>query len=66
MTATCTVLATVRQHGLNPLMTFLIAYLTACADAGGPPADIARFLPWALSSQDWQRWTTPPPEEASG
>ena len=63
-TAAWTVFATVWQHGLNPL-TFLIAYLTACADAGGPPTDLARFLPWALSPEDRQRWAKPP-EEAPG
>ena len=40
-----TVLVTVGQNGLNPL-TFLGAYLAACAQAGGPPPDLLAWLPW--------------------
>lgn len=55
-----TVLATVVQNGLNPL-TYLIAYLTACAQAGGqPPQDLERFLPWNLSQEERKAWSLPP------
>jgi len=46
---------------LNPL-SYLSAYLAACAEAGGkPPADINRFLPWPASAADLAAWRAPPP-----
>ena len=42
---------------LNP-RSWLTAYLTACAEAGGDvPEDVERFLPWNLSDADRQRWS---------
>ncbi|MGH2842534.1 MAG: IS66 family transposase, partial [Solirubrobacteraceae bacterium] len=55
-----TVLMTVRQNGLNPL-ALLIAYLTACAEAGGQaPDDLERFFPWALCDEDRAALSQPP------
>jgi len=54
------VLLTVVKHDLNPL-TFLRAYLDACAVNGGnAPADIDRFLPWKASVEDLATWKLPP------
>jgi transposase len=42
---------------LNP-RSWLTAYLTACAAAGGEaPAEVERFLPWNLSDEDRRRWS---------
>jgi len=42
---------------LNP-RSWLTAYLTACAEAGGAvPADVERFLPWNLNDADRRRWS---------
>jgi transposase len=42
---------------LNP-RSWLTAYLTACAEAGGePPEDVERFLPWQMSEADRRRWS---------
>jgi transposase len=42
---------------LNP-RSWLTAYLTACAEAGGAvPEDVERFLPWNLSDEDRRRWS---------
>jgi transposase len=42
---------------LNP-RSWLTAYLTACAEAGGkPPGDGERFLPWYMSEEDRRRWS---------
>jgi transposase len=42
---------------LNP-RSWLTAYLTACAAAGGAvPEDVERFLPWNLSDADRERWS---------
>ena len=42
---------------LNP-RSWLTAYLTACAEAGGEvPEDRDRFLPWNLSEEDCRRWS---------
>ena len=42
---------------LNP-RSWLTAYLTACAAAGGEvPEDVERFLPWNLSDADRRRWS---------
>ena len=55
-----TVLLTAAKHGLNPL-TYLRAYLDACARNGGnAPADLDRFLPWTASPADRAAWTLPP------
>ena len=55
-----TVLLTAARNGLNPL-TYLRAYLDACALNGGKaPADIDRFLPWAASPADRAAWILPP------
>ena len=57
------VLLTVAKHGLNPL-TYLRAYLDACADNGGnPPANHTRFLPWQASAADLAAWKLPPNAE---
>jgi hypothetical protein len=57
------ILATAARNGLNPL-TYLTAYLQACADNGGRPlagAALQRFLPWAVSAEDRTTWAAPPP-----
>jgi transposase len=42
---------------LNP-RSWLTAYLTACAEAGGEvPEEVDRFLPWNLSDEDRHRWS---------
>jgi transposase len=42
--------------GLNPRL-WLVAYLEACAEAGGrAPEDGARFLPWNLSAEQRRAW----------
>jgi transposase len=42
---------------LNP-RSWLTAYLTACAEAGGKvPEDVEGFLPWNLSEADRRRWS---------
>jgi len=54
------VLLTAVKHDLNPL-TYLRAYLDACAVNGGnAPADIDRFLPWKASVEDLAAWKLPP------
>ena len=55
-----TVLLTAARHGLNPL-TYLRAYLDACAVNGGQvPADLDRFLPWTASAVELALWKLPP------
>lgn len=55
-----TVLLTAARNGLNPL-TYLRAYLDACAVNGGhAPADLNRFLPWTASPTDRAAWILPP------
>ena len=56
------VLGTAELHGLNTL-TYLTAYLDACGRNGGKPPtgpDLDRFLPWAASPDDLDRWKKPP------
>jgi len=54
------VIATTRQWDLNPL-SYLHAYLGACAKAGGKaPESIVRFLPWSASAEDLATWRAPP------
>jgi transposase len=58
-----TVTATAARAGCNPL-SYLIAYLEACAREGGrPPAGeaLARFFPWALGPADAAAWREAPP-----
>lgn len=55
------VIATVTQWELNPL-SYLHAYLSACADGGGKaPGDIGRFLAWSATPEDLADWRAPPP-----
>ena len=57
------ILATATLAGFNPL-TYLTAYLQACADNGGRPpsgAALARFLPWQASAEDRAAWSQPLP-----
>ena len=57
-----TVGATATRAGCNPL-SYLLAYLEACARAGGrPPAGeaLARFFPWALDPADRDAWREAP------
>jgi transposase len=50
------VLQTLCLWRLNP-RTWLTAYLTACAEAGGKAAaEVERFLPWNLSEEQRQGW----------
>ena len=54
-----TVLLTAERNGLNPL-TYLSAYLEACAQNGGAaPDDITRFLPWHAAKDDLLAWQRP-------
>jgi transposase len=39
------IVETCQLNGLNPCQ-FLLAYFTACAEHGQPPADLTPFLPW--------------------
>ena len=63
-----TITATAQRAGLNPL-TYLRAYLDACAHTGGkaPHGEaLTRFLPWAASAADlaaWRRDQHPPGPE---
>ncbi len=60
-----TILATAARNDLNPL-TYLTAYLQACADNGGRPLsapELDRFLPWALDPDDHAVWSRPMPPE---
>lgn len=53
-----TVTATATRAGCNPLV-YLIAYLDACAQAGGRAPQgkaLARFLPWEASAADLAAW----------
>lgn len=54
------ILATAHCNGLN-VLTYLCAYLQACAEHGGPLTGEAleRFLPWRLSEADRQAWSAP-------
>jgi transposase len=55
------VIATAKQWDLSPL-SYLHAYLSACAEAGGKaPRSIDRFLPWSASAEDLAAWRAPPP-----
>jgi len=55
-----TILLTAVKNCLNPL-TYLRAYLNACADNGGKvPTDISRFLPWQASAEDIAAWKLSP------
>jgi transposase len=59
-------LATLKLWHLNP-RPWLTAYLEACAAAGGrPPEDITPWLPWNLSEQQRQAWTSEPELHSSG
>src|SRR4029077_16169695 len=50
-------LQTLCLWGLNP-RSWLTAYLTACAEAGGEvPEDVERFLPWNLSEDQQRAWS---------
>jgi transposase len=53
-----TITATAQRTGLNPL-TYLSAYLDACAQAGGKAPQgqaLGRFLPWAAGDTDLAAW----------
>lgn len=61
LSAVCfTLMQTCLKTGLDP-QKFLHAYLQACADnAGRPPKDLQRFLPWSLSPEQKAAWALPP------
>ena len=51
------ILQTLCLWRLNP-RSWLTAYLTACAEAGGTaPADVEAFLPWQLSPHQQRAWS---------
>jgi hypothetical protein len=57
-----TITATAGRAGLHPL-TYLGAYLDACAQAGGTAPQgqaLARFLPWAAGDTDLTAWRQGP------
>jgi transposase len=57
-----TIAATAEQAGLNPL-TYLRAYLNACARAGGrglAGEELGAFLPWASPDADLAAWRAGP------
>jgi transposase len=57
---------TLRLWGLNP-RSWLTAYLTACAEAGGRvPADLSKFLPWNLSEEQRAAWAMPGRQSGAG
>ena len=63
LTTVLSILTTVAQNGLNPL-SFLIAYLMACAESRGrPPEDLRRFCPWTMTEDERQTLTRPPQPE---
>jgi transposase len=50
-------LQTLCLWNVNP-RSWLTAYLTACAEAGGEvPENVERFLPWNLSEADRRQWS---------
>ena len=54
---------TLALWGLNP-RTWLTAYLTACAEAGGQaPAQPEALLPWNLSEEQRRAWSLEPPSD---
>jgi transposase len=56
---------TLALWGLNP-RTWLAAYLTACAEAGGrAPAQPEALLPWNLSEEQRRAWSLEPPADDS-
>jgi hypothetical protein len=62
-TTMLSVLTTVAQNGLNPL-TFLIAYLTACAaNRGQAPQDLRAFCPWSMTESERLALSRPPEAE---
>ena len=51
---------TLALWGLNP-RTWLTAYLTACAEAGGQaPSQPEALLPWNLSEEQRRAWSLDP------
>ena len=56
-----TIMETLLMNQLSP-SAWLTAYLQACAEAGGRPAEnIEAFLPWRLSEQQRAAWGYPRP-----
>jgi len=58
-----TITATAKLAGCNPL-SYLNAYLTACAAAGGRPPSgraLRRFFPWCATKADLTSWKGPGP-----
>jgi hypothetical protein len=63
-----TITATAGRAGLNPL-TYLGAYLDACAQAGGTAPQgqaLARFFPWTASDTDLAAWRNANPVPPTG
>ena len=61
-----TITATAQRAGWNPL-TYLHAYLDACATNGARPLagkSLDRFLPWSAEAADHERFKAPPPGPA--
>ena len=56
-----TIFQTLLLWGVNP-RTWLSDYLSACAAQGGVPRDLARFLPWSGSAEDYKNWSKNAPE----
>jgi hypothetical protein len=51
--------ATLRQWGINP-RAWLTAYRTACAARGGQvPEDVTAWLPWNLTAEQRAAWRVP-------
>ena len=66
LTATMySVFATLKRHGID-LEPWLHDWLSACARAGGPPADPAPWLPWSMTPARRQTLQQPraPPADA--
>jgi transposase len=58
--------ATLKLWELNP-RSWLTAYLTACAAAGGKvPADVSAYLPWNLSAEQREVWSLSESKKGSG
>ena len=59
------VFATLKRNDID-LDHWLHDWLTACAEAGGPPTDLTPWLPWSMTTTERERLQQPraPPRHA--
>ena len=59
------VFATLKRNDID-LDHWLHDWLTACAEAGGPPTDLTPWLPWSMTATERERLQQPraPPRHA--